>query len=107
MITIPPTIRARGDGIPSLAEKGHTGQQSEMGDQSRQLHQFSINRSSSVAPGRFHRQPVHQYAVGMQQRTKPNCSSTRPFRSCPSGLFRALAGCSAMAYQLRLGVVLS
>jgi hypothetical protein len=32
MTTIPPMIRARVDGIPGLAAKGHTGQQSKMGD---------------------------------------------------------------------------
>jgi DNA-binding winged helix-turn-helix (wHTH) protein len=42
-------IRARVDGIPGLAAKGHTGQQSKMGDQSRQLGQLSIGRSSSAA----------------------------------------------------------
>src|SRR5258708_16080001 len=42
-------IRARVDGIPGLAAKGHTGQQSKMGDQSRQLGQLSIDRSSSAA----------------------------------------------------------
>ncbi|MEA2916843.1 MAG: hypothetical protein QOJ15_8924 [Bradyrhizobium sp.] len=49
MTTIPPMIRARVDGIPGLAAKGHTGQQSRMGDQSRQLGQLSIDRSSSAA----------------------------------------------------------
>jgi hypothetical protein len=49
MTTIPPMIRARVDGIPGLATKGHTGQQSKMGDQSRQLGQLSIDRSRSAA----------------------------------------------------------
>jgi DNA-binding winged helix-turn-helix (wHTH) protein len=49
MTTIPPMIRARVDGIPGLAAKGHTGQQSKTGDQSRQLGQLSIDRSSSAA----------------------------------------------------------
>ena len=49
MTTIPPMIRARVDGIPGLAAKGHTGQQSKMGDQSRQLGQLSIDRCSSAA----------------------------------------------------------
>jgi DNA-binding winged helix-turn-helix (wHTH) protein len=49
MTAIPPMIRARVDGIPGLAAKGHTGQQSKMGDQSRQLGQLSIDRSSSAA----------------------------------------------------------
>jgi hypothetical protein len=49
MTTIPPMIRARVDGIPGLAAKGHTGQQSKMADQSRQLGQLSIDRSSSAA----------------------------------------------------------
>ncbi len=47
MTTIPPMISARVDGIPGLAANGHTGQQSKMGDQSRQLGQPSIDRSSS------------------------------------------------------------
>jgi DNA-binding winged helix-turn-helix (wHTH) protein len=42
-------IRARVDGIPGLAANGHTGQQSMMDDQSRQLGQLSIDRSSSTA----------------------------------------------------------
>jgi DNA-binding winged helix-turn-helix (wHTH) protein len=49
MTTIPLMIRARVDGIPGLAAKGHTGQQSKMGDQSRQLGQLSIDRCSSAA----------------------------------------------------------
>ena len=49
MTTIPQMIRARVDGIPGLAAKGHTGQQSKMGDQSRQLGQLSIDRCSSAA----------------------------------------------------------
>ncbi len=49
MTTIPPMISARVDGIPGLAANGHTGQQSKMGDQSRQLGQPSIDRSSSAA----------------------------------------------------------
>jgi DNA-binding winged helix-turn-helix (wHTH) protein len=49
MTTIPPMIRARVDGIPGLATKGHTGQPSKMGDQSRQLGQLSIDRSRSAA----------------------------------------------------------
>jgi DNA-binding response OmpR family regulator len=49
MTTIPPMIRARVDGIPGLAAKGHTGQQSKMGDQSRQPGQLSIDRCSSAA----------------------------------------------------------
>ncbi len=48
MTTIPPMISARVDGIPGLAANGHTGQQSKMGDQSRQLGQPSIDRSSSA-----------------------------------------------------------
>ena len=42
-------IRARVDGIPGLAANGHTGQQSMMDDQSRQLGQLSIDRSGSAA----------------------------------------------------------
>jgi DNA-binding winged helix-turn-helix (wHTH) protein len=49
MTTIPPMIRARVDGIPGLAANGHTGQQSMMDDQSRQLGQLSIDRSTSAA----------------------------------------------------------
>jgi DNA-binding winged helix-turn-helix (wHTH) protein len=49
MTTITPMIRARGDGIPGLAAKGHSEQQSKMGDQSLQLHRHSIDRSSSVS----------------------------------------------------------
>ena len=49
MTAIPPMIRARVDGIPGLAAKGHTGQQSKMGDQSRQPGQLSIDRCSSAA----------------------------------------------------------
>src|SRR5260370_8259057 len=49
MTPIPPMISARVDGIPGLAANGHTGQQSKMGDQSRQLGQPSIDRSSSAA----------------------------------------------------------
>jgi hypothetical protein len=49
MTTIPPMVCARVDGIPGLAANGRTGQQSKMGDQSRQLGQLSIDRSSSTA----------------------------------------------------------
>jgi DNA-binding winged helix-turn-helix (wHTH) protein len=42
-------IRARVDGIPGLAANGHTGQQAMMDDQSCQLGQLSIDRSSSAA----------------------------------------------------------
>jgi DNA-binding winged helix-turn-helix (wHTH) protein len=49
MTTIPPMIRARVDGIPGPAAKGHTGQQSRMADQSRQLGQLSIHWCSSAA----------------------------------------------------------
>src|SRR5260370_13485508 len=49
MTPIPPMISARVDGIPGLAANGNTGQQSKMGDQSRQLGQPSIDRSSSAA----------------------------------------------------------
>jgi len=49
MTAIPPMIRARVDGIPGLAAKGHTGQQCKMGDQSRQLGRLSIDRCSSAA----------------------------------------------------------
>ena len=49
MTAIPPMIRARVDGIPGLAAKGHTGQQPKMGDQSRQPGQLSIDRCSSAA----------------------------------------------------------
>ena len=48
MTTITPMIRARGDGIPGLAAKGHSERQSRMGDQSLQLRQDSIDRSSAV-----------------------------------------------------------
>lgn len=48
MTTITPMIRARGDGIPGLAAKGHSERQSRMGDQSLQLRQDSIDRSRSV-----------------------------------------------------------
>ena len=47
MTTIPQMIRARVDGIP--AANGHTGQQAMMDDQSCQLGQLSIDRSSSAA----------------------------------------------------------
>jgi hypothetical protein len=43
MTTITPMIRARVDGISGLAATGHTGQQSKMGDQSRQPRQLSIH----------------------------------------------------------------
>jgi hypothetical protein len=49
MTTMPPMIRARVDGIPGLAAKGHTGPQSRMGDQSRQLDRLSNDRCSSAA----------------------------------------------------------
>jgi len=49
MTTIPQMIRARVDGIPGLAANGHTGQQAMMDDQSCQLGQLSIDRSSSAA----------------------------------------------------------
>ena len=49
MTTIPQMIRARVDGIPGLAANGHTGQQAMMDDQSCQLDQLSIYRSSSAA----------------------------------------------------------
>src|SRR5260370_41288963 len=49
MTKILPMISARVEGIPGLAANGHTGQQSKMGDQSRQLGQPSIDRSSSAA----------------------------------------------------------
>jgi hypothetical protein len=49
MTTIPPMISARVDGIPGLAANGRTGQQSKMGDQSRQLGQPSIDRRRWVA----------------------------------------------------------
>jgi hypothetical protein len=49
MTPIPAMICGRGDGIPGLTAKGHTEQQSKMGDQSRQLHQLSIDRPSSAA----------------------------------------------------------
>ena len=49
MTTIPQMIRARVDGIPGLAPNGHTGQQAMMDDQSCQLGQLSIDRSSSAA----------------------------------------------------------
>jgi DNA-binding winged helix-turn-helix (wHTH) protein len=49
MTKVTPMIRARGDGIPGLAAKGHSEQQSKMGDQSLQLRWHSIDRSSSVS----------------------------------------------------------
>jgi DNA-binding winged helix-turn-helix (wHTH) protein len=49
MTTIPPTIHARGDGIPGLTAKGHTERQSKMSDRSRQRRQLSLDRSSSTA----------------------------------------------------------
>jgi DNA-binding winged helix-turn-helix (wHTH) protein len=49
MTTLTPVIRARGDGIPGLAAKGHSEQQSKMGDQSLQLRRHSIDRSTSVS----------------------------------------------------------
>ena len=49
MTTSPQMIRARVDGIPGLAANGHTGQQAMMDDQSCQLGQLSIDRSSSAA----------------------------------------------------------
>jgi DNA-binding winged helix-turn-helix (wHTH) protein len=49
MIAITPMIRARGDGIPSMKEKGRSEQQSMMGDQSLQVRRHSIDRSSTAA----------------------------------------------------------
>ena len=46
MTTIPPMIRARVDGIPGLAANGHTGQQSEMGDQSDAKGQVPLQTSA-------------------------------------------------------------
>ena len=49
MIAITPMIRAIGDGIPSMTEKGRSEQQSMMGDQSLQVRRRSIDRSSTVS----------------------------------------------------------
>ena len=94
MTTITPMIRARGDGIPGLAANGHTGQQSMMDDQSCQLGQLSIDRSSSA----IRSVSISSPSINMLRRAATDeAHSFEPKLSCkhvpsgPSALFRTLA----------------
>jgi DNA-binding winged helix-turn-helix (wHTH) protein len=49
MTAITPMVRARGDSIPGMTEKGRSEQQCMISDQSLQLRRHSINRWSTVS----------------------------------------------------------
>jgi len=91
MTAITSMIRARGDGIPCMTEKGHSEQQSMVGDQSHPLRRNSIDRSSTVSRSISISNPSINVpeagAIGRSRLTQaegvPQAFSFGPFRIVP------------------------
>jgi hypothetical protein len=89
MTMIPPTVHARVDGISGLAAKGHTGQQSRMGDQTRRLGHLSIDRSRSTA---------ESISITNPYINKPEVSGNGRSPFVQAEVVVALVGCAASPY---------
>jgi DNA-binding winged helix-turn-helix (wHTH) protein len=91
MTAIMPMIRARGDGVPGVPEKGRSEHWSMMGDQSAQLRRHSIDRSSTVSRSVSNSNPSINIpeagGIGRRPLTQaegvPQAFSFGPFRIVP------------------------